>query len=417
MSPLKSQVSFSKDRNFSFLRRSESLKEKKDARQEAENGKESRPKSKDRNRNSSKDKTKEGSTPNLESHCPEGRFSHQGTSFAASLAATLSPFSSFVTSHSPRLPRRGSPSPGRQPNFDASLDTSSFVKSTNSVKSPYSVPSPNSVNNDKNKKFNSNFLYNCSPEQVRRKLVKGDAHNKKVTEKPMRTKSLTLNIPKTSLGVDDYKSQWLHSLLNYDYAKSGPSPAACLSRVNDQSSQCDYSKSGPSPAACLSRVNDQSSQCDYSKSGPSPAACLSRVNDQSSHCDYSKSGPSPAAGLSRVNDQSSQTEPEAFLSRRKEFLLTKRRARRKAPNLTINCHYHPNEHSLLNLAGNAISEESSGSGGSQRGKDYGCEHKHKTVKSDHSLESRTGEDHWDPVPVLWQHNDGQDTSQHVEKHR
>ena len=143
MSPLRSNVSFSKERNFSFLRRSESLKDKKDGSCETEKRKEGRRRSKDRKRERSKEKAKEASTPNLiQQAAAECRSSqHNSGGFAASLAATLSPFSSFVSSHSPRLSRKGSPSPGRpSPFFYNALDSPSSVKSQSESSNDANIP-------------------------------------------------------------------------------------------------------------------------------------------------------------------------------------------------------------------------------------------------------------------------------------
>lgn len=96
MKPLKSQVSFSKDRNFTFRRKTDSFREKRDEEGE-------RNKDKDKCRGKDKDKDKKAGD------------GHQITSaLASSLAATLSPFSSFVSSHSPRGSRKPSPSPTRR---------------------------------------------------------------------------------------------------------------------------------------------------------------------------------------------------------------------------------------------------------------------------------------------------------------
>nr|XP_053652664.1 uncharacterized protein LOC128702453 isoform X2 [Cherax quadricarinatus] len=96
MKPLKTQVSFSKERNFSFQRKADSFRGKGDIEGEK-----------------NKCKDKKGDIEGEKNRCKDKKGEgHQLTSaIASSLAATLSPFSNFVASHSPRGSRKPSPSP------------------------------------------------------------------------------------------------------------------------------------------------------------------------------------------------------------------------------------------------------------------------------------------------------------------
>ena len=200
MSPLRTQLSVtSKDKNFPLLRRAESFRDGEGC--ESGRLKQGRRKSKDRKkqRDQSEDKIRErknaffvpssSSNNNSEGTNKFGPPTPSGSSgFAASLAATLSPLSSFVASHSPRLSRKGSPSPSR-----ANDPQTSGVP-------PESLPSAN------DKKFKKYTLElpppgasaSYSPSKARRKTLKTDAPIGKFSSKPHRTKSLTLKVPKTS---------------------------------------------------------------------------------------------------------------------------------------------------------------------------------------------------------------------------
>ena len=83
-----------------------------------------------------------------------------------------------------------------------------------------------------------NLPRTSSPGKVRRKTVKCDSQSdKSVTEKPKRTKSLTLNIPKTSFSGDE-NIQWLNSVLNsnlIDISTKTPSPIREKSIENELS--------------------------------------------------------------------------------------------------------------------------------------------------------------------------------------
>ena len=137
MKPIKSQVSFSKERNFSFLRKSDSLKEKKEDESDKEKEKESKKKkekerAREKKKSRRKSRSREGSA-NRDSGIAEStspfddieyftsklknkdrkESSHQITNaLASSIAATLSPFSSLVASKSPKNSRRTSPCQG-----------------------------------------------------------------------------------------------------------------------------------------------------------------------------------------------------------------------------------------------------------------------------------------------------------------
>ena len=223
MSPLKSQVSFSKERNFPFLRRSESLKERKDgAGCESEKRKERGRRSKDRKRSKSKDK-KDVSLGTLDPS--SDKLNQQAVGFAASLAATLSPLSTFVSAHSPRLSRRGSPSPGRSP---SNGNSDGFL----------SLPeTPLSKTPTRSRKSNITFSSPQPSEKVRRKTLKSDSSSEatKNHPAPIRAKSLSLKISQNFWNSHEDENELRHHNSKIDSAtgRGSPRPTECSPLTSD----------------------------------------------------------------------------------------------------------------------------------------------------------------------------------------
>ncbi|XP_018016419.2 uncharacterized protein LOC108673145 [Hyalella azteca] len=175
MCPLRSQVSLNRDKNFSFLRRSESLHDNKDS--EPDRVKNLRRKNSERRRQrSSRDDVQETASHHSAATDDDAlldRLSAPPSGFAASLAATLSPLSSFVSSYSPRMPRRGSPTSTDSPNKSSDADD----RETCAARA-------------------------ASPAKSTRRFMKSETQlNKSI--KPHRTKSLTLKMSKTSAPESD----------------------------------------------------------------------------------------------------------------------------------------------------------------------------------------------------------------------